>query len=34
MLNNSFTGSEKPFNIIDKINIDQEMKDDTNILSL
>jgi hypothetical protein len=34
MLNNSFNGSEKPLNLNERIMIDQELKEDTNMLAL
>ena len=34
MLNNSFNGSEKQLNLNERIEIDQELKDDTNMLAL
>lgn len=34
MVNNSFNGSEKPLNLNERVVIDQEMKEETNLLAL
>ena len=34
MVNNSFNGSEKPLNLNERVAIDQEMKEETNLLAL